>query len=128
MTERLWSRLRWVRTTPRGCAVEPEVYCRNATESSPTPGSVQAAASGPEPSSVASQGREASSGASAANASAAPTNADVVSTSRGRASPATARSRATSGAQRAGLGGYTGTATAPAYREPKKAATYSGPG
>src|SRR5262245_35405199 len=38
LSSELCSMFPWVTATPRGTLVEPEVYCRNATDSRPTDG------------------------------------------------------------------------------------------
>ena len=109
MASRLWSRFAWESTTPRGSAVEPEVYWRKAVSSGRAPGSRHAAAapsasSGP-PAPAAIQESFASSGASANIPSASSISAEVVSTAAVRASAAMESSRGSVRVRRAGSGG-----------------------
>ena len=138
---RLCSRLAWVTITPRGAAVEPEVYCRKARVRPAAPGSRQARAADASRASVATQAAAPSRSrrppeglerAGAAPAATARAQRSMVlvgpSTTSGRASSttATARARLRSGDRH--RGGKTGTAATRAYRHPKNAATKSSPG
>ena len=123
---------RWRTITPRGAAVDPDVYCSNARSSGAIARAV-AAATPTIPSSV----RSASVSACASHASTGtsshrprsskPSARDVslvVSTIAGRASSTTGCSR---GRSRARRGAATGTATTPALRQPRNAAMKSNP-
>src|SRR5918998_6803653 len=121
---RLCSRLPWVSITPFGAAVEPEVYCRKASVWAPTGGRRHLPA-GSLPSSVTNQRSDFISGADADRRSSLDKMWVVVSAAVAFESATIARSR---DMDRLSRGGYAGTATTPAYRQPRKAATYLRPG
>ncbi len=123
MRDSLWSRLAWVSSTPLGSEVEPEVYWMKASESGVTSGGRHSCSTSGTSSSVATHRGAASSGAWRASPSISSRMALVVSTRVAWASRAMARSRGSVRFSRVGSGGYTGTATTPAYSAPKKAAT-----
>lgn len=126
MTSSLWSRFPWVTTTPFGVPVEPDVYWRKATVSGDTsgrrhgPGSVAV--------SLTSQRSSPSSGAAGRSAWASSRMNPVVSSVRAPQSDAIARNLGRLCSRRVGSGGYAGTATTPAYRQPNQAVRNSRPG
>ena len=122
MMAELWSRLPWVSSTPLGTAVEPEVYWMKASVPGVTSGGRHACSQPGSSASVATQRSEASSGAWLVSPSTRSRMELVVSTRVAWASSAMARSRGSVRCRRVGSGGYTGTATTPAYNAPKKAA------
>ncbi len=128
MSPRLCSRLPCVSRTPFGSPVEPDVYWRNASVSSAASGRRQPDSTPSGSASVATQRSAASSGACSKSASLMSWMKAVVSTTLARESRMMARSRGSVRSSRAGSGGYAGTATSPAYRQPKKPAMYSMPG
>jgi hypothetical protein len=119
-------RLPCVTITPLGCDVEPDVYCRKASVSSFKSGSRHADGFRLSRASVASQGIDTSCGKRLFARSAIDSMDETVSTSAGAELSMIASSRGISSPD--GLGGYTGTAITPAYRQPKNAAMKSSPG
>ncbi|CAM3855991.1 hypothetical protein COSO111634_27180 [Corallococcus soli] len=124
MSPRLCSRFACVSITPLGVPVLPDVYWRNASDSAPTSCGVRQSRSPPSASaSVAIQCSARKSGACSKTKSDSSRMPDVVRTTDACASWMMARSRGRVRSSRIGSGGYAGTATAPAYRHPKKPAT-----
>lgn len=117
----LCSRLPCVSTTPRGAEVEPEVYWRNATVSAPTDGCAHSPASDSGTRSVASSRSTSITAPSGSSGSSRSRTAAVVSATVAPQSATMSTSRSTERGRR--LGGYTGTATARAYRQPTKETT-----
>src|SRR6266536_31907 len=89
----LWMMFRWETATPLGVAVEPDVYCRNASESEVTSGSTHASARAAGRVSVHFHSRRASAGATVSAGSSVAAIDDVVSATAGRASIARALRR-----------------------------------
>src|SRR4051794_16225708 len=113
ISPRLCSRLACVSITPRGLAVEPEVYWRKASAAPPRGPGVHASAIASATSAVASQRTASSEGVRRAISPDASSSSGVVSASAGRASARIASSRSS---ERFCRGGYTGTAAPPAGR------------
>ena len=110
--------------TPRGVAVEPDVYCRKARLSGVRDGSRHLAESASQSSiSVVCQGSAGNPGSSASISATSTWTSAVLRIATGHASSTIDRNRP----RLRGRGGYAGTATAPAYRQPKNAATNSSP-
>src|SRR5437868_817689 len=124
----LCNRLAWVSITPLGAAVEPEVYWSSARVEGVRAGRHHAPASSSVSASVGSQPSAEKAGSWDAKAWARPLISAVVSTTAGCALLTIARRRGRVRWRRAGSGGYAGTATMAAYRQPKNAAMYSRPG
>ena len=119
ITARLCSRLACDSITPRGSAVDPDVYCNIASAPPVVPGCRHGAL--PLAMRVMSSQRTSlSSGVSASHSSRRAMNSGATSATR---APQSAKMRATRASARRGLGGYAGTATTPAYWQARKAAT-----
>jgi len=112
----LWSRLPMGQHHALGALVEPDVYCRKANDEASMAGAVQSAAALVSMLSDASQAMFATLAASRVRSRVVAQRAHG-HRGRGAASCATAMRRS----KRRGCGGYTGTATAPAYKQPKNA-------
>ena len=107
--------------TPFGAAVEPDVYCKRASESGSNGGSRQRRATAGSSRSVATRRAARSAGTNGAMRLSA-------RTTRGPPSATTLASSSRLWASRSGRGGYAGTGTTPAYWQPKNAETNASPG
>ncbi len=105
ISRELWRRFAWVTITPRGEAVEPEVYWRKATPSRSGRGGLQSADRSGSRLSVAIQGTAPSCGPWARSPSRIEWTSAVVRTSRGRASATIPASRGIVRPSRDGSGG-----------------------
>src|SRR2546423_14150598 len=123
MSAELLIRFWWVRTTPRGAEVEPEVYWSTAIVSASTRARSQARDGSAGTSPDDTRGSRESAGAAVNREGSSLPMAAVVSTAEGAASLAIATRPGSERSIRCGSGGHAGTAIAPAYKQPKKEAT-----
>ena len=124
MTAELCSRFACVSITPRGSPVDPDVYWSIARSDAD---GANVLARSPSPCSDETSIQRTSLGALPSASQLSSRAASDACTSATRACES-AMMPWTRGSARRGLGGYAGTATTPAYRQPKNDATYSSPG
>src|SRR5215213_6290296 len=111
--------------TPLGAPVEPEVYWRNAIVSLVTADSIHSFSALLSRLSVVSHRSGSRYGFFAKSGTTRERMGAVVIAT---VAPASATIVCSLSSDRLGRGGYAGTATAPAYKQPKNAATYSSSG
>src|SRR5262249_5813584 len=114
--------LPWVTITPLGSEVEPEVNCRYASSSRGRIASQSTPGAGSPTASVGSHGTSASGGPRTI-AAARPAIGVVVPTASILPAAAIRTRRATALSLRAPTGGYAGTTTTRAIRQPRNVAT-----
>ena len=118
ITAQLCSRFAWVTMTPLGSLVEPDVYCRKAIVSPVSSGICQSPGSPSGSASVATNVTRSASPLSAAHAVSVASDASVVST---RPMSASSNIPTVRCMLLASCGSGAGTATTPAYRQPRNA-------
>ncbi len=116
----LWVRLSCRTMTPLGVPTDPEVYWRNARSVARGPWPRQACAASSGTSSVAST---VNCPPAAANSGLAPSSARLAASPRATAAPASVATASMVARPRRPTGTWTGTATTPAYRQPKNPIT-----